>query len=190
MMARQAKERLVDVIPDLPPDAQSPEPVQQRERLLHGPAAHAQAGPVLLASPGDDRCDPDLAYLLAVLVVVIPTISVDRLRSPSRTPPTAPHGWDRLDQGHELGDVVAVAAGQQHLQGDAVRFGDQMVFRASSGTVDQARSRFGPPFMARTWEPLITALDQSKAPAACNSGDWNDAGVWQRLHETRSRRPG
>jgi hypothetical protein len=83
-------------------------------------------GVVLLASPGDDRCDPDLAYLLAVLVVVIPT----------------------------------------------------------------ARSRFGPPFMARTWEPLITALDQSKAPAACNSGDWNDAGVWQRLHETRSRRPG
>src|ERR1043165_5992050 len=32
-----------------------------------------------------------------------------------------------------------------------------MMLRACSGTVDRARSGFGPPFMARTWEPSITA---------------------------------
>jgi hypothetical protein len=76
---------------------------------------------------------------------------------------------DVLDQRHELGDVVAVAAGQRRLQRDAVRFGDQVMFRASSGTVDRARTGFGPPFMARRCEPSITVRDQSSTPAACSS---------------------
>jgi hypothetical protein len=50
-----------------------------------------------------------------------------------------------------------------------VRFGDQVMFRASSGTVDRARSGFGPPFVARRCEPSITVRDQSSAPAACSS---------------------
>jgi hypothetical protein len=164
----------VDVVADLPPDAKPPEPVQQGETLLDDPAIHAEAGPVFLTAAGDEWRDPDLAYLFAVLVVVVPTVGVDRVRSLSRAASTAFHWWDRLDQRHELGDVVAVAAGQRDLQRDAVRFGDQVVFRASSGTVDRARSCFGPPFMARRCDPSITALDQSNAPAAFSSAS-NDS---------------
>ena len=37
----------MDVVADLPPDPQTPEPVQQREALLDHPPIHTQARPVL-----------------------------------------------------------------------------------------------------------------------------------------------
>ena len=109
---------------------------------------------------------PDLP---AVFVVVIAAVGVDLIRALAGPAAAAAHRRDGLDQGHELGDVVAVAAGQRHRQRDAVRFGDQVVLRAGPGTVDRARTGFGPPFSARTWELSITARDQSRAPAAFSS---------------------
>jgi hypothetical protein len=86
--------------------------------------------------------------LLAILVVVVGTVGMHRVQPSSRAPAATAYWRDALDHRHELGDVVAVAAGQRYLQRDAVRFGDQVMFRASSGTVDRARSGFGQPFMA------------------------------------------
>ena len=84
--------------------------------------------------------------------MVVGSVGVERVRSLSRTAGSTSNGWDGLNQRHELGDVVAVAAGQRHLQRDAVRFGDQMVFRAGAGTADRARSGSGPPLSARIWD--------------------------------------
>lgn len=159
----------MDVVADLPTDAQSPETMQQGKRLLDDPAVLAQPGAVFGAAPGDDRRDTHRPNLLAILVVVVGTVGIHRVRPSSRAPAATAYWRDVLDQRHELGDVVAVAAGQRRLQRDAVRFGDQVMFRASSGTVDRARSGFGPPFMARRCEPSITARDQSSTPAACSS---------------------
>lgn len=117
------------------------------------------------AAPGNDRHDTCCLDLPAVLVVIGGAISEHRVRPT----PGDPHRRKGMDQGHELGDIVAVAAGQRHLRRDTVPFGDQMAFRAGSGTVDRARSGFGPPSIARTCEPSTTALDQSSAPAACSS---------------------
>jgi hypothetical protein len=159
----------VDVVADLPADAQSAEPVQQCKALLHHPAVHAQSGTVLDAAPRDDRSYPQGPHLLAVLVVVVAAVGVERDRSLSGPSASAAYGRDGLNQGDELGDVVAVSAGQRYRQRDAVPFGDQMVLGACSGTVDRARSCFGPPLSALTCEPSITALDQSSAPAAFSS---------------------
>ena len=49
------RDELVDVVADLPADAQPAEPVQQRDGLLDDPAVHAQAGAVFGAAAGDDR---------------------------------------------------------------------------------------------------------------------------------------
>ena len=49
---------------------------------------------------------------------------------------------DRVDERHELGDVVAVAAGQRDRDGDAVRFDDDVVFRACPGTVGPGSAEF------------------------------------------------
>jgi DDE superfamily endonuclease len=82
------------------------------ERLFHDPAVHAQPRAVLLAASGDERRDPGVSHLLAVLVVVVAAIGVERVGSPSWTSATSTHRGDGLDQGHQLGDVVAVAADQ------------------------------------------------------------------------------
>lgn len=53
---------MVEVVADLPANAQAAEPVQQRDRSFHAPPVHAQAGAVPGAAPGterlrDGRCD-------------------------------------------------------------------------------------------------------------------------------------
>jgi hypothetical protein len=95
------------------------------------------------AAPGNDRRDTSRLDLRAVLIVVVGTVGEHCIRPPPRPTATTPHRWKGINQRHELGDVVAVAAGQRHLQRDTVPVGDQMVFRARSGTVDLARSRLG-----------------------------------------------
>ena len=61
----------MDVLADLPADAQPAEPVQQGEALLHDPAVHTQPGAMLGAAARNDRGDPGGPDLLAVLVVVV-----------------------------------------------------------------------------------------------------------------------
>jgi hypothetical protein len=65
-------------------------------------AIHAQTGAVLLATPGNERRDPDLAGLPAVLVVVVAAVGVERVWSPAGPAATAPHWWDRVDERHQL----------------------------------------------------------------------------------------
>ena len=45
----------MDVVADLPADAQAAEPVQQRERGFHDPPVDTEARAVLGAAPGDVR---------------------------------------------------------------------------------------------------------------------------------------
>lgn len=54
----EGHEGFVDVVADLPADAQAAEPVQQRDRLLDHPPMHAEAGAVRGAPAGDDRFTP------------------------------------------------------------------------------------------------------------------------------------
>jgi hypothetical protein len=98
--------------------------------LLDHPAVGAQARAVVCSAAGDHRGDARLADLPAVLVMVMAAVSVDRIRV-LPGPAAAVADWrDRLDQRHQLGDVVAVAAGQRHRQRDPVRLGDHVVLRA------------------------------------------------------------
>src|SRR5215471_940651 len=104
--AGEAEEGFVDVVADLPAHAQPAEPVQQRDGLLHHPAVGAQPRTVFGAAAGDHRGDAFLADPLAVFVVVIAAVGVEAVWALAWAAAPAPHRRDRLDQGHELGDVV------------------------------------------------------------------------------------
>jgi hypothetical protein len=160
----------VDVVADLPADPQPTEPVQQRDGLLHHPAVHAQARAVPGAAPGDHRGNALVPDMTAVFVMVIGPVRVDPIGPLPRATAPAADRRDCLDQRHQLGDVVAVAAGQRDRQRDAVRFGDQVVLRARPGAVNRARAGFGPPFIALTCELSTAALDQSSAPGGIELG--------------------
>jgi hypothetical protein len=89
--------------------------------------------------------------------MVITSVGVQAVGPLTRSADASAYRWNGLDQGHELRDVVAVAAGQGDGEGNASSFGDDVVFRARFGAVDRARAGLGPPLSARTWELSISA---------------------------------
>lgn len=93
----------------------------------------------------DHRSDPALPEQATALVVAA----------------VGQQGMDLVEQWQQLGDVVAVAAGQRHRERDALPVDDEVVLVARPCAVDRAGTAFGPLRAARTCEESITALDQS-----------------------------
>jgi hypothetical protein len=159
----------VDVVADFPADTQPAEPVQECHGLFHDPADLAESGAVFGAFAGQDRGDAEVLDGCAVRLGVVGPVGVHRVGSVFGPAYFAAYGWDGVDEFEELGDVVAVAAGQDDGEWDARAVGDDVVFRAGLGAVDRTRTRFGPPFIARRWELSTTAFDQSSWSAPRSS---------------------
>ena len=67
---------MVDVVANLPADAQAAEPVQQRDRAFDDPAVHPQPGAVFSATSGDVWGDLEPTDLVAVGFVVIAAVGI------------------------------------------------------------------------------------------------------------------
>lgn len=106
----------------LPADTQPSELVQPGEAALHDPALGAEPRAVLFASASNQGLDAPSPELAAVLVVVIAPIG-------KQTIGASPLGEHReaIDQRQELGDVIAVPAGQGDRQRQAAGVGQQVV---------------------------------------------------------------
>lgn len=144
------------------------EVVEVREAALDDPALFAEAGAVLDAAAGDDRLDASCPEEAAVLVEVVAAVGQQPVGLLSWPPGFALDraGVQLIQQRDELGDVVAVAAGQRDGERDAGRVDEQVVLGAGAGTVDRGWPGQEPPKRARTWDPSTAARDQSIAPAA------------------------
>jgi hypothetical protein len=163
-----------------------------RETALDDPALPAETGAVRGAAAGDHGLDPAGAQQPAVLVVVIAAIGeqqVGLLAGPADLAGDRP-GVQIVKQRQQLGNVVAVAAGQRDGQRDAGRVDQQMVLAASAGTINRGRPRQEPPKRARTCDPSTAARDQSIAPAALSfsSRRWCSASHTPACCQSRSRR--
>jgi len=140
---------------------QAAEAVQPGEAALHDPALGAEAGAVSGTATGDLRADAAGAQATAVAVVVIAAVGEQLARTPQRSSGTATHRRHCVEQRQELGDVVAVAAGQDAGERDAARVDEQVVLGARPAAVDRARARRGAPFFACTWLESTTAREKS-----------------------------
>jgi hypothetical protein len=116
---------------------------------------------MLRAAPGDHRGDPGRPDLLAVLAVVIPTAGVDLTRPPAGPSAAATYRRDGPDQGHELGDVVTVAASQTDRQPDAVRLSDHVEPGRARPTGLGPVSGCSPSLTGTLNQRLITAIPRS-----------------------------
>ena len=70
---------------------------------------------------GDLGLDPALPELAPVLVVVVAAVGGDPLGASAGAADLAAHRWHPVDQRDQLGDVVAVAAGDRPGQRDPGR---------------------------------------------------------------------
>jgi hypothetical protein len=148
--AAKREERFVDVVAAVVADEQSLELVQPGEGALDDPAVTAEPGAVRGLAAGDLRFDPALTELAAMTVVVVAAVCGDAVGSSARPADLAAHRRGAIDERDQLGDVVAVAAGERPGERDPGRIDEEMVLGAVSGSVDRARARRSAPFFACT----------------------------------------
>lgn len=150
-------------------DPQAFELVQPGEGPLDDPACLAQAGAVRGAATGDLRCDPTSSDKAAVLVEVVAAVGEESPGPVAGPASEAADARNGVQQWHELGDVVAVPAGQRGSERGSVPVDDQVVLAAGPGPVDRRRSGVSPPLRALTCEPSTAASSMFSRPAARNS---------------------
>lgn len=125
-------------------DSESLELVEPGEGPLDDPAGLAQAGAMDCALAGDLRCDAASPEKPAVFVVVVAAVGEQPARPVTRSPAGTADAGYRVQQWHQLSDVVTVSAGQRDDQGGAVPVDDQVVLAAGSSPVDRRRSGVSP----------------------------------------------
>ena len=149
----------MDVVAPVGADEESAAVVQPGEGALDDPALAAEPGAVLGLAAGDDRLDATLPDEAAVLVVVVAAVGEQRPRPASRSADPSADGRDAVEQFDQLGDVVAVAAGERPGERDATAVYEEMVLAAPAAAIDRAGTRFRAPFFACRW--LESAIARS-----------------------------
>ncbi len=118
------------------------------EGALDDPAVAAETGSVSALSACDHRRDAELGDEATVFVVVVAAVGDEPLGSsprPARTPANRRHPLEQVEQ---LGDVVAVGAGERPGERHAAGVYEEVVLAAAPAAVNRARPCFGAPFFA------------------------------------------
>jgi hypothetical protein len=149
----------VDVVAAVGPNEETATVVQPGEGALDDPAVAAEPGAVLGLAASDDRFDAALPDEPAVLVVVVAAVSDQRSRPASWATNTAADGRHPVEQLEQLGDVVAVAAGERPGERNTAAVYEQVVLAAATAPVDRAGTRLSAPFFACRW--LESAIARS-----------------------------
>jgi hypothetical protein len=140
----------VDVGSALVADEQSFELVQPGEGALDDPAVAPEAGAVLGLAAGDLGGDPAFAERATLRPVVVGPIGGDPIWSTPRPADATTYRRHAVNERHELGYVVAVAARERPGERDPGRVDEEVVLGAVSGSINRARARRGAPFFACT----------------------------------------
>ncbi len=138
----------MDVVAAVGADEEAAAVVEPGEGAFDDPAVTAEPGAVLGLAAGDHGFDPALPDEAAVLVVVVAAVGEQRLGASSWSADTAADGRYPVEQLEQLGDVVAVAAGQRPGERDAAAVYEEMVLAARPAAIDGAGTGFGAPFFA------------------------------------------
>jgi len=131
-------------------DEQPFEVVQPGEGALDNPADATEAGTMVGVATCDLGAHTSQSQLAPVLVVVVASVGEHTVRPFAGPADLAAHRRYPFDQGDELGDVVAVAAGDAPGERDPGRVYEKVMLGAVSGSINRARARRGAPFFACT----------------------------------------
>jgi hypothetical protein len=151
-----------------------------RQRPFDIPPMNAQTAPVRGIALRKDGRNALLPQPLTLCFAVIPTVALKSLRTKLRTSAASQHQRNGFDQRLELRYIVDVRRRDLRRQRNALRFGQDMMFRARFGAICGIRSNFDPPKTARTDELSTKALDQSSLPSPWS----NESMTWCNIVQT------
>ena len=130
----------MDVVAAVGADQEAAAVVQPGEGAFDDPAVAAEPGAVVGLAARDDRLHAALPDEAAVLVVVVAAVGDQRSWSATRAANAAADRWYPVEQLEQLGDVVAVAAGQRPGQRDATAVYEEVVLAAPPAAIDRTWS--------------------------------------------------
>lgn len=116
--------------------------MEPTDGVFDDPAGLAETAAMRLAAAGDLSLDAHRVQGATLFVVAVATIGLNQRRFGQGAAPFATDRRNRLDQREQLGDVVAIGAGENHRKRDALRFGDEMVLGAWASAIGGIRSCF------------------------------------------------
>ena len=108
-------------------NAKTTETMEPRVSPFDDPTEFAEAAAVFGAAPGDDRSDASLAKSAAMRIRIVATVGVDDLGFAERSAACAANRRDSVDQRQQLRDIIAVRAGHDHADRNAVRVYEDVV---------------------------------------------------------------
>jgi hypothetical protein len=138
----------VDVVAAVGADQQPAAVVEPSEGALDDPAMATEPRAVIGLAARDHGLDAALPDEPPVLVVVVAAVGDQRPRPASWPADATADGRHSVEQFEQLGDVVAVTAGERPGERDAAAVYKQVVFAACPAAIDGAGTRFGAPFFA------------------------------------------
>lgn len=138
----------MDVVASVGADEELAAVVQPGEGAFDDPAVAAESAAVLGLAAGDDRFDAALPDEAAVFVVVVAAVGEQCLGSVAWPADATADGWHAVEQLDQLGDVVAVAAGERPGERDAAAVYEEVVLAAPPAPINGAGTRFRAPFFA------------------------------------------
>ncbi|MCY1262954.1 hypothetical protein D9M68_135960 [compost metagenome] len=165
------QERFVNVGPTIEANAKTAEVMKPGVSPFNHPAEFSQATAVFGAAPRNHRLDTALAQSLAMRVGIVATISKDDLGLLKRPAARAADRNYRIDERQQLRDIVAVGAGQDGTDGDAIGIDEDMVLGTRPRAISGVRTCFSPAPTARsTRNRLRRTRGRSGRPrAACRA---------------------
>jgi hypothetical protein len=156
----------VDVVAAVGADDEPSAVVEPGERPFDDPSVVAESRAVRGLAAGDHRFDPSLPDEAAVFVVVVAAVGEQRLGSSSGPADPAADRRDAVEEVEQLGDVVAVAAGERPGERDPAAVYEEVVLATRAAAIDGAGTRLGAPFFAWMWLPSAIARSHSSWSAA------------------------
>lgn len=134
----EGEEAVVDVGAVFPVGGQAVELVQQGQGLFDDPACGLVG--VAGAAVAGQRVDASFPQRIAVCVGVVAPVGHEGVGCAAGSASASPYRRDRVDQWQELGDVVAVAAGEAYGQRDTASSQITWCFEPVLPLLDRARA--------------------------------------------------
>ena len=132
----------MDVVATVGADQEAAPVVEPGEGAFDEPSVLAEPGAMSALTPRDHGFDAALPEQPAVFVVVVAAVGEQGLGSSSWPADTAADGWYPVEQLEQLGNVVAVPAGQRPGERDPAAVYEDVVFAACPAAVNWAGTRF------------------------------------------------
>ena len=124
--------------------------VQPGEGAFDDPTVTAEPGAVFGLTARDQRFDAAPPDEATVLVMVVAAVGDDGVGATPRPTDASANGRHGVEQHEQLGDVVAVAAGQRPGERQPAAVYEEMLLAAAAAPVDRTGTCLRAPFFACT----------------------------------------